>query len=870
MKDIRLLTLYKQYYLDSYPNALKCQYTTWGYYDGMDITKEDGSISCSNLFEKRSEAPISQIWYNTGEKTRSLEGRYGNQNIGLFRCVSDKEEERAAQTEWFWSVQSTVPFTAVGFLQLKDSSAYERVSREIDKKGKGNHSRLREKYCSVITYCTYDNADLVVLLQANSLAELEGTLKAIESMPAVRYMHPIMGISEPYLWECKKSSEILEMWGTVKCFMQERISRLDIHIVTSGDTYVVKKLKKILDNSNADWSLRGYQKAECAHTFGHENVCITLSDTDVRSLAALLIPGGFATHQNVLYGKGVYNIETSFSVKKERWSDLNDDNIPLPEKELQNKTGVCRVLLEKYRSRLEKAKSEDESLYSYYQALMQTINTMDQYENFGLSKNIFWALFPALSMFDKLLDKAIEDNSGDYYGRIESIKRSVKRFLDSVNSVIYHTIHTDQMFLMVPGYSGTPFSIPIKLSLLYLWMAGKVINVLNDSSHEYCCILAPEMESRPITNVISFGLPARDRLILVRLSQRSLFLPRDLMVILTHEIAHYVSEKIRNRNARLDGILVTLAYFIGEYIFPTDYDPNPVSPGEMRIFEMIKKYVKANLQTEALRFFVQCKDRFRQKDEKEVYANELSEKLFDVVWNFISPVDKGAHRIIFEFPDHIREEIERNDEEFSGLMQFISRIQQHLDANRRKMQGDRRTKEVINRLIKIYREVFSDIAAAVILNIDENDFSEAFQISEGREITDENKPEEQMLREKIVHFVLNRNSSDEELLSASYQEEETEEAYYGEEQEQVISDLFFYRWSQKELLIYARNVYALLNRRVQGENCGEDVRAVRELFNLFKGNPDMDCAGIYRYVNKCLMEYAAEQEKERQNWLTRL
>ncbi|HJD45212.1 MAG TPA: hypothetical protein H9909_00070 [Candidatus Mediterraneibacter norfolkensis] len=862
MRDIRILTLYKQYYLDSYPVPLKCQYTTWGYYDGINITKSENGINCSTLFKKKSQAPISQIWYDTGAIIGKLEGKYGNQNIGMFRCVSEQEKKRIEQTKEFWRIQNKMPFIAIGFLQLNKCDDYEKISRKIEAKGDEHEKRLTDECCFILTYCTYDNADLIVLLQANSIIKLESTLQEIEGMPDVEYMHSIMGVSEVYLGECSQKSEILDVWNQTNCFVEQSIKRLSIHLVTSGNAKILAELKATLDKSDSEWGLKGYDKAVYSYVSGHENICITLHETDVKSLMALLVPRGFATHQNGVYGRGVYNIETSFAVKEEIWRDV--EGLDLPESDPGEKTSMCRELLKQYGERLEMIKKEDESLYSYYQALMQTVNTLDQYENFGLSKNIFWLLFPALDLFNELLDRAIENEERNYYDQIESIKLSIKRFLDSVNSVLYHTIHTDQIFLMVPGYSGTSFSIPIKLNLMYLWFIGKVTDVLNDSSHKYCCILAPEIESRPITNIISFGLPERDRLILVRLSQRSLFLPRDLMIILNHEIAHYVSEQVRNRAARLEGITITLAYFIAEYIFPESYSPNALTEMEKNIFCKLKKSIKGTLQTDALRFILNY-NQSQFGGKKEIYASGLAEKLYDAVWNYIGPTEKRAHQVIFCLPESIRKEIEKNDEDFIRLMKFTYRIQGYLDGNRRKMQGDRKVRQAIERLIKIYREIFSDVAAMVILGIDENDFREAFKISEGREISEENRPEEQMLREKVIHFLLNKLPPDRRIFSTSCHSEK-EEDLPDAEHGRVVEDLFRYGWMQRELLIYAESVCKGMNERVKKSECQKDVQALKEMFNLFKGKPDLECSEIYSHINNSISEYVAKQEKEHQRW----
>ena len=66
---------------------------------------------------------------------------------------------------------------------------------------------------------------------------------------------------------------------------------------------------------------KGFDKVTYSYITGHENICITFRDTDIKSLLALLVPGGFATHQNPVYGRGVYNIETSVAIKEAMGKD---------------------------------------------------------------------------------------------------------------------------------------------------------------------------------------------------------------------------------------------------------------------------------------------------------------------------------------------------------------------------------------------------------------------------------------------------------------------------------------------------------------------------------------------------------------------
>ena len=73
-RDLRMLTLYKQHYLDSYDpeNPMESDFSCWGYYDGMDIRKVDQTRS--RLYTKTSQSPVSELWYASVEAARKLTG----------------------------------------------------------------------------------------------------------------------------------------------------------------------------------------------------------------------------------------------------------------------------------------------------------------------------------------------------------------------------------------------------------------------------------------------------------------------------------------------------------------------------------------------------------------------------------------------------------------------------------------------------------------------------------------------------------------------------------------------------------------------------------------------------------------------------
>ena len=521
MRDIRLLTLYKQHYLDDYEEPLKSRISVLGYYDGIDIQKVERE-NFSNISAKKSQAPISELWYDTGKKIEEMTGGKSNQNIGLFRCMGGEESEKAVAE--YWEYEKRLPYFAVGFLKIREPQKYREVGLNLEAAfnvGADDAGRL----CVALTYITFDNADLVILIKGNSMTRMCGLMEATERREEVLYAHFIPGVEEGYLEACKDQGRVLDDWAGTSCFTGEKIARIELQMATSGNRGIWQALKEAWDKSDKRYSIKGYDNITYSYIAGHCNLYMALTDTDVKSLLVLLLPDGVITHQNGIYGRGLYNIETTFQIKENSWKDL-----PAGERE---ERGEKRIRRKWCQTQIQRCKTyfradlirNDEGLYSYYQSLIQTLNALDQFERFHMSRGIFCLLYPSFSLFCSHLEKMLQDSLEIYRSRAESLKRALCAYLESANSVIYHTIHTDQVYLMIPGYCGTSFSIPIRLQLFFLWYIREVIGLLNDNARKFACILTPVMESRPITEIIEMKPDGSENLISVQFSQRALFCP---------------------------------------------------------------------------------------------------------------------------------------------------------------------------------------------------------------------------------------------------------------------------------------------------------------------------------------------------------
>lgn len=841
--------------MNSYEQVLKSQYSCWGHFDGLNIEVVQEKSQEEVAGEGQSQqAPVSELWAAIQKKQEYLYGGYSNQNIGIFRCISGTGERQDIGTA-FWREAESMPFCAVGVLQLKNPLEYDEVSEKIEKAYYSPEINCCEsRKCNVLAYATYENADLVVLLYSNSLRLMEKRLQEVEAIPEVEYLYSVIGVAEKYLDECRKENEFFEQWNNTKCFINEPLGRITLELVAKGKS-AVNGVKTLLMDIQQQTKGRviGCENVLYSHTIGHTSAVMTIKETDVKTLLYLTVPNGIITHQNELYGNAIYNIETSF-VTEEESIDCKDEL----EEKLPGETesiAWCEKLIREYKKKLSNAEErDDEGFCAHYRAIIQTLNTLAQYEQFELARDIFYLLFPAFNIFNHLLEDAEKRYTDKLYGT-EEIKKTIRHFIDSVNSVMYHTISNGQTFFMIPGYSGISFSVPIKLTLMYLWVVDKVATILNDCNYEYECILVPEMESRPVTKLMDFGLNNNNRLICVHMAQRALFFPRNFMIILGHEIAHYIGKGLRNRKMRANCVVHTLVYALAEIVLPEGLYEHNVPGKYGRAFAKTCERLKENIQEEIFRVLEKSiKD---SNIDSEYYSKDLERVLIDASKQYLIYLSGVLEKKLHDAYEEIIFSVESDTECFKEKMQEIYTIYDSAVNNIQQYLASNSIDKIVKKIIRVYRETFSDIAAIVILDCTEQDFEETFCVSEGVQEEGQQKSDQQILREKIVCYIQQEQFENQGI---KVQRSTTKnKIYYGSNLADVIYDFI---WMQQWLEMYAIYCYESLKTRIESEEVREDVNAIRKCFQLFTGDTQSSCFGVYQNVMNQINEYTLKVHRK--------
>src|SRR5699024_7040757 len=138
-------------------------------------------------------------------------------------------------------------YLTAGFLQLKDDIDHTLFGRKLEKKYSCSKETSIYTY-RTLTYCTFDNADLVILIQGNSIKTLEHIAYEIQNESEVLYLHCISGASEKYIsktdeTDCHAGDSIAALsccWNGTDCNIDEKLAEIVISIASAGSDTILQ------------------------------------------------------------------------------------------------------------------------------------------------------------------------------------------------------------------------------------------------------------------------------------------------------------------------------------------------------------------------------------------------------------------------------------------------------------------------------------------------------------------------------------------------------------------------------------------------------------------------------------------------------
>ncbi len=793
------LVLYKQHYRNKYTQSLPdSSYSSWGYYDGFDIRIPDVSYTYEN---KKEISLLTKMHSESRKIITELQGFYGVQIIGLLRNQYNKTYEQFIENYKC----KKYPYFGIGFVMMNDKLQYDVLQKKIEEENQ------KQNELQILVMQTFDTMDAVVLIQSNCLRELEKCLRTLENISQIVYLYTIVGVAQSYLNICSEK-KIEWKWNERDCNIEKKIPLLTLKIASENP----KKIRTIIESKSImETDINKYFKeADFKYMHGHHNVFIQFRNIPVKFLIFLLLPNGLLSHENELFGTSIYNIETDclydFDIADgERGQDtqVTDD---LPE-----------LLTDMYIKTVQKYLENENNTYLHNLVLI--LNALSQFEHFRMARDVYYLVFRAFNNFLMEFDKLSREKNDE---KIDELNVEITKMIGYINSVVTQSIHTDQNFLTIPGYSGTSFWLPIKLTIYYQELAYKIVKIYREKKHQYDVMLVPELETKPYTkekriedseNVI--------HTIIVKFGQRMLFQP-SLHIVLIHELSHYIGEEYRQRILRKNKMVELMAFLTVKLLFKGVIQENG------SIQKEIDSYI-TNVQEKIEAFYLR---KINKKCSNDYYASDIAKALQSAAWNIIMADSK----------DPLFEEVFGTLSDWDAIIKKIDEIEPGMDgeeiffeaknclsSNRMKARYSVEVENLICSLVRVFKEIYSDISAYAILQFPFEEFQDAFSISEEKQIDNTNVDCQQSIREYVMAHIM-KNGSEIKVNNRGLEISGNNSVY---------DQMYSYDLVKKQLCEYAEECMKKIQYRFNKSD-NDVIDSIRIAYTHFKQQNDSDIFSI--------------------------
>lgn len=204
------------------------------------------------------------------------------------------------------------------------------------------------------------------------------------------------------------------------------------------------------------------------------------------------------------------------------------------------------------------------------------------------------------NVFPLFVNKIANYNNIKTYYSNSNFNNDLILFTTGLMSIANGSLHADKLFISVPGFNAVTCDVPAKLLVYYTAFIQKLVDVLNNENiHKYKFLLCPDLYLG-IEVIPLFEYEKNDsQLLKARVPIKKLFDPQNLLMELSHEVAHFVGSSARRRENRIDFLANAIAYtFADRLVRPKVFEKNMFSD-ETEISENLESCV---ISTFALNF----------------------------------------------------------------------------------------------------------------------------------------------------------------------------------------------------------------------------------------------------------------------------
>lgn len=542
------------------------QFLSFGYNDGITVG--------DNLLEKNDGCfDFQAMWKYQVQYVEQMGNGCSSHIIWGVRSESEEKEEGGVRDADFWrewGEKPDYPFLFVSLLQgCNKISRGEREELEKRLTEKGSHE--------VITYLTFDNSDFILVLKCKEYARGAKIINQFHYgtgnlFPGVQegwpvYSFTIASINRMFLEEEQMLESVKGVIRHAYIYVIERYPGSVSNIYQGirdqlGEEYVSPK-ETVLGCNDEVVVLHDVPWNRFLKFFRYN---VKVADKPYAQWLDSL------TGITTIIGQSA---ETEAeSVERGAGQDGSSDRNPEPhEKKL-----MSDILRDKCTKIHFGSQGDDARMGAIKRNIFQTINSLRKFEETPVRDYLFQITFMPLNM---VLD--IGQDVGALYQN--DFINDFYEFMKGLNLYAQNSDKSDRQFVQSIDLKIRIYDTPVKLNAFYnafIFFTSQFLTELDSlldrqsnepdpvkedvSRHEYEFLACPGVANDMRVQEMFKRLSRTKRLFLVEMPESQVYSPKTMLVMLAHEVGHFVGKNVRLRAGRMNYAAEIMGMAVAKYV----------------------------------------------------------------------------------------------------------------------------------------------------------------------------------------------------------------------------------------------------------------------------------------------------------------
>lgn len=523
----------------------KWRYCAFGTLDGIDVGE--------NIAEK-DEQILSSVWKHQQKFYKKLNGKYMAQVIYAIKY----DEWGIDQKFWSKKTDSKYPFAFFMRVQCRgdinilwrDRDVYQKRINQID-----------DIIANV--YLTYDNSDLIIILKTATYrqgAAIVNTMR--QGSNIIEESHSYCVLKNSFTVLAVRQS-IIDAYE--KLCVDDEIEQVDIRFIEkqgNGIAKIEEKLRAEIQNMPSVKCIR-------RQVLGADDEVITFYDIPWKKFLSFYRNyNGILNNANEEYTQFV--LGTTAVIMEQ--ADIIDGLLEMKEsseqlavkqqKQEYEESEKYGIYIDKVADKLTQIKTFGDQ--GICKSLEVVVNALAKFKQPVFSDYLFVTIIRPLDCLLDLIISNEKEGKGARFGN----RKAYLDFIISFNMYTQNSIRSDRHSMQVMDLNAKIYDIPVMLNAFYNAYISRVCDLLNKpiGKTEYNFFAMPGMNYK--VNVIELYKRVNDkrRFIKVEIPEQKYYDMKGTMIVLTHEVAHYVGRDIRERKYRYNNYIQNIAHIYITYV----------------------------------------------------------------------------------------------------------------------------------------------------------------------------------------------------------------------------------------------------------------------------------------------------------------